>query len=258
MIKGGQRIATATGVMLADPHGLGNALRRVGESLLDAGESLFDQKYWSARGELSIVSGGRGSAWFVGPAAHPLVLRHYRRGGLIARLSQDRYWWTGEDRVRAFAEWRLLEYLAKRGLCVPKPVAAWYRRAGLTYRCDLITQRIADTQSLSAALAQGPLPESTWRAIGAAIARLHSHGVDHADLNAHNILLDSKAAISVIDFDRGRLRRPGAWTSRNLRRLQRSLAKIAVSLLPGRFTSAAWNQVLVGYQPGYQAGHQAG
>src|SRR5450631_118687 len=124
VIKGGQRIATATGVMLADPHGLGNALRRAGESLFDAGESLFDMKYWSARGELSMVSGGRGSAWFVGPAAHPLVLRHYRRGGFIARLSQDRYWWMGEDRVRAFAEWRLLEYLAERGLRVPKPVAA--------------------------------------------------------------------------------------------------------------------------------------
>ena len=254
MIKGGQRIATATGVMLADPHGLGNALRRAGESLFDAGESLFDMKYWSARGELSMVSGGRGSAWFVGPAAHPLVLRHYRRGGFIARLSQDRYWWMGEDRVRAFAEWRLLEYLAERGLRVPKPVAACYQRAGLTYRCDLITQRIVDTQSLSVALAHGPLPESTWRAIGAAIARLHSHGVDHADLNAHNILLDSKAVISVIDFDRGRLRRPGAWTSRNLRRLQRSLAKISVSLPPGRFSPAAWNHVLAGYQAGYQAG----
>jgi 3-deoxy-D-manno-octulosonic acid kinase len=260
MIKGGQRIATATGVMLADPHGLGNAqqsagapLLDAGESLLDAGESLFDQKYWSARGELEQVSGGRGSAWFVGPTAHPLVLRHYRRGGFIARLSQDRYWWMGEDRVRAFAEWRLLEYLAQRGLPVPKPVAAWYQRIGPTYRCDLITQRIADTQSLSAALAHGPLPETTWRAVGAAIARLHKHGVDHADLNAHNILLDSKAVVSVIDFDRGRLRRPGAWTSRNLRRLQRSLAKISVNLPRGRFTPAAWNQVLAGYQAEDQA-----
>jgi 3-deoxy-D-manno-octulosonic acid kinase len=241
MIKGGQRIATATGVMLADPNGLGNPQP-------SAAESLFDPNYWSARRELSIVSGGRGSAWFVGPAAQPLVLRHYRRGGFIARLSQDRYWWSGEDRVRAFAEWRLLDYLAQRGLRVPKPVAAFYRRAGMTYRCDLITQRIVNAQSLSAALARTPLPENTWRSIGTAIVRLHSHGVDHADLNAHNILLDDKPDISVIDFDRGRLRAPGQWTLGNLRRLERSLAKISMSLPPDRFTPAAWQQLLAGYQ----------
>jgi 3-deoxy-D-manno-octulosonic acid kinase len=243
MIKGGQRIATATGVMLADPNGLGNPQQ-------SAAESLFDPNYWSARRELCMVSGGRGSAWFVGPATQGWVLRHYRRGGFIARLSQDKYWWSGEDRVRAFAEWRLLDYLAQRGLRVPKPVAAFYRRAGMTYRCDLITQRIMDAQSLSAALAQSAIPESTWRAIGAAIAGLHSHGVDHADLNAHNILLDAGQGISVIDFDRGRLRAPGRWRSGNLRRLQRSLAKISMSLPPDRFTPAGWKQLLAGYEAG--------
>jgi tRNA A-37 threonylcarbamoyl transferase component Bud32 len=150
--------------------------------------------------------------------------------------------------VRAFAEWRLLDYLAQRGLQVPKPVAAFYRRAGMTYRCDLITERVPDAQSLSATLAGSPLPQSAWRAIGAAIARLHVHGVDHADLNAHNILLDANQNISVIDFDRGRLRAPGRWTLRNLRRLEHSLAKISMSLPPDRFTPAAWEQLLAGYQ----------
>jgi tRNA A-37 threonylcarbamoyl transferase component Bud32 len=87
-----------------------------------------------------------------------------------------------------------------------------------------------------------------WRAIGAAIARLHRHGVDHADLNAHNILLDKNAAVSVIDFDRGRLRAPGAWTASNLSRLQRSLTKIAAGLPPDRYTPDSWQQLLAGYQ----------
>ena len=255
MIKGGQRIATATGVMLADPNGLGNPLK-------SAAESLFDPCYWSARGELSSVSGGRGSAWFIGPAPQPWVLRHYRRGGFIARISLDRYWWLGEDRVRAFAEWRLLEYLVQRGLRVPRPVAAGYRREGATYRCDLITERIMGTQTLSAALtssslASGSIEESTWRAIGSAVARLHGQGVnlngqgvDHADLNAHNILLDGDATVSVIDFDRARLRSPGAWAAKNLQRLRRSLMKISAALPPGRFTDAAWAQVLAGYRAG--------
>jgi tRNA A-37 threonylcarbamoyl transferase component Bud32 len=241
MIKGGQRIATATGVMLSDPHGLGNEQPA-------ASEALFDPDFWAVRGELSAVSGGRGSAWFVGSSAHPWVLRHYRRGGLMARISEDRYWWSQEDRVRSFAEWRLLFYLAQRGLNVPKPVAAFYRRDRWTYRCDLITERISQSQTLSAALQAGAPTESTWRAVGAAVARLHRHGVDHADLNAHNILLDSTGIVSVIDFDRGQLRAPGAWTSRNLARLERSLQKIAVALPPDRFTPASWKELLIGYQ----------
>jgi 3-deoxy-D-manno-octulosonic acid kinase len=241
MINGGQRIATATGVMLADPNGLGNPQHR-------AEERLFDPDFWSARGELEGVSGGRGSAWFIGSAANPWVLRHYRRGGFIARIFADRYLWAGEDRVRAFAEWRLLAHLARRGLQVPKPVAAFYRRSGPTYRCDLITERIVHSQSLSAALASRALAQSTWRTIGAAIARLHAQGVDHADLNAHNILLDDRDAVSVIDFDRGRLRAPGAWASRNLSRLHRSLAKVTRALPADRFTPASWAELSAGYE----------
>jgi 3-deoxy-D-manno-octulosonic acid kinase len=241
MIKGGERIASETGVMLADPHSLGNAQQ-------GASEALFDPDFWLARGELAAVSGGRGSAWFVGSSAHPWVLRHYRRGGLMARISEDRYWWSVEDRVRSFSEWRLLHYLSQRGLNTPKPVAAFYRRERWTYRCDLITERILQAQALSAALEPGALSAGIWRAVGAAIARLHRHGVDHADLNAHNILLDSSGMVSVIDFDRGQLRPPGAWTSRNLARLKRSLQKIAAAMPPDRFTPASWKELLAGYQ----------
>ncbi len=203
MMNGGRRIATATGAMLSDPACLGNLPR-------DAAEAQFDPEFWRARGELSAAIGGRGSAWFIGAGERQWVLRHYRRGGFIARWSRDVYVWMGEDRVRAFAEWRLLEFMRQRGLPVPKPVAARYGRAGMCYRCDLITERIADAEPLSSALANGALEEPAWRAVGAAVARLHRAGVDHADLNAHNILLDPKGAVSVIDFDRGRLHTAGA------------------------------------------------
>jgi 3-deoxy-D-manno-octulosonic acid kinase len=254
MSKDGQRIATATGVMLADPNGLGN-------EHLNAGESLFDPNFWSARNEIAAVAAGRGSAWFIGPAPHRWVLRHYRRGGFIANISQDRYFWAGEDRVRAFAEWRLLEYLTQRNLQVPKPVAAFYRRSGPTYRCDLITLRIPRAQPLSAVLAAAPAPAPApaaavkWREIGRAIARLHRLGVDHADLNAHNILVGHSidggvSGVSILDFDRGRLRAPGKWAAANLARLQRSLTKISASLPQDRFTAANWNELMAGYEAG--------
>jgi len=226
--------------MLADPDSLGNLAQ-------DAAESLFDPEFWRSRGELLEVRGGRGSAWFIASGARQWVLRHFRRGGFIARWSRDAYVWMGEDEVRAFAEWRLLDLLKRRGLPVPQPVAARYQRSGLRYRCDLITQRIVDAEPLSAALAQGALPEPSWRAVGATIAQLHGAGADHADLNAHNILLDAKGAVSVIDFDRGRLRTQGAWTARNLRRLRRSLTKISRDLPPGRFSDVTWDWLMAGY-----------
>ena len=236
-----RRIATATGAMLSDPACIGNLPE-------DAQESLFDPKFWRARGELDAVTGGRGSAWFVRSGDRQWVLRHFRRGGVIARLSQDVYLWTGEHRVRAFAEWELLGVLTQRGLRVPKPVAARYQRRGLFYRCDLITERIFDAQPLSALLAHGALVEAQWRAIGKAVASLHRAGVDHADLNAHNVLLDADSVVSVIDFDRGRLRAPGTWASRNLRRLYRSLTKVTLRLPSDRFSDAAWNWLLAGYE----------
>ena len=42
-------------------------------------------------------TGGRGAACFIEADGRNLVLRHYRRGGLIARLSADRYLWRGAD-----------------------------------------------------------------------------------------------------------------------------------------------------------------
>jgi 3-deoxy-D-manno-octulosonic acid kinase len=220
--------------MLSDPVCLGNLLE-------DAQEALFDPEFWRRRGELSDAAAGRGSAWFIDSGEHRWVLRHFRRGGFIARWSKDVYLWAGEDRVRAFAECRLLEILSQRGLPVPKPVAARYQRTLFGYRCDLITQRIADAEPLSAALARGALAESAWRAVGAAVAQLHGAGVDHADLNAHNILIGTDG-VSVIDFDRARVRANGTWTSRNLERLRRSLVKLGV------YSDTTWDWLMAGYK----------
>lgn len=220
--------------MLSDPACIGNLPQ-------SAQEALFDPEYWRRRGELQEAAGGRGSAWFIASGARQWALRHFRRGGFIARLSKDRYVWTGENRVRAFAEWRLLDLLTQYRLPVPKPVAARYRRSGLLYRCDLITQRIAGAEPLSALLTRGALPAQRWHTVGTAVGRLHRAGVDHADLNAHNILLDAKGAVTVIDFDRGRLRAQGRWAARNLQRFRRSLVKI------GHFSEDAWEWFMSGY-----------
>ena len=66
-----------------------------------------------------------------------------------------------------------------------------------------------------------------WESTGRLVARFHRAGLDHADLNAQNILFDATGHGWLIDFDRGRLRIPAtAWREQNLARLKRSLLKL--------------------------------
>ena len=207
---------------------------------------LFDREAWRDRGALEEASGGRGTVAFVRDGGRRWVLRHYRRGGLVARLLDDAYLWTGADRTRSFREWRLLRELRAAGLPVPAPVAARYERDGLVYRADLLTEELPTRLTLGRSLQQAPLAASTWRALGACIGRLHAHGVHHADLNVHNLLLGAGDAVYVLDFDRGRVRARGAWEQAVLARLQRSLRKVSADLPPGRFDDAAWQSLLAG------------
>ncbi len=173
---------------------------------------------------------GRGTAWFLSVQSRAWVLRHYRRGGAVSALSRDRYWWSGEEDTRPFAEWQLTYHLHRAGLPVAAPIAARYRKQGFAYRGDIITERLPDVRSLAQALQDASLSLLTWIAVGRCLRRFHDAGVCHADLNAHNILLgqtDAPPRVYLIDFDRGTLRKPGFWQDANLVRLRRSLEKIS-------------------------------
>jgi 3-deoxy-D-manno-octulosonic acid kinase len=213
--------------------------------------AFFDPEWWRARDALLGSARGRGQAVFVRHGESELVLRHYRRGGLPARLSRDRFVWTGLKATRAWREWRLTAELYGRGLPVPRPVAARVVRHGLFYTADIITRRIPAARSLAERLSAGPLPPLSWEAIGRSLRRFHENGLDHADLNAHNILLDETGGVFLIDFDRGRLRpAQRAWQQRNLARLKRSLEKLR-RLVPGfAFGDDAWAGLLAGYAGG--------
>lgn len=210
------------------------------------GPAIFDLEGWRDRGSLAQSAGGRGTVAFLQDDTRRWVLRHYRRGGLIARVSADRYLWFGEGRVRSFREWRLLRRLAGWRLPVPVPVAARYERLGLTYSADLITEELPTRLTLAQALRAAPLDAAGWRSIGSCIGQFHARGVQHADLNAHNVLLGDASAVYVLDFDRGRVRARGAWEQSVLRRLHRSLQKVTQGLPPDRFSEQQWQWFIEG------------
>ncbi|MDO4709324.1 MAG: 3-deoxy-D-manno-octulosonic acid kinase [Pseudomonadota bacterium] len=190
---------------------------------------LPDWFYPSHWGEATqpVAQGGRGAAWFIDSGCRQWLLRHYLRGGLVAKLSRDAFLWQGADKVRSFAEFRLLQRLLALGLPVPRPVAALYRRHGLGYRAAILLQRLADVQTFAHRVVHEG-DAAPWQAAGRVVARFHRAGLNHADLNAYNLLFDDTGKAWMIDFDKSRLQTPGSsWQAANLARLRRSLLKVA-------------------------------
>lgn len=219
-------------------------------------EAPLDADTWRHQGAWTDTVGGRGSAGFIrhgGPGNPGLVLRHYRRGGLVARLLHDRYLGRNPFTSRAMREFSLLAQLRDAGLPVPQPVAARCQRVNaFSYRADLLLVRIADAPSLAEHLGRGqPLPLAHWQSVGQTIARLHQQFVDHVDLNAHNLLIDPQGQVWLIDFDRCRRRStppPAAWAQRNLDRLLRSLRKLQARQRDFAFSDADWQALTEAYR----------
>ena len=190
-------------------------------------QEWFDPGYWGAAAS-AVTTGGRGAAHFIDAPFGACVLRHYRRGGWAARVSAASYFWQGEKHVRSVAEFRLTREALARGVSAPVPVAACYWRRGLGYRAALLMRRLPGTRTLADLALDGAAP---WEAAGMLVARTHRAGLDHADLNADNLLFDATQTGWVIDLDRARLREPAeGWRERNLARLSRSLLKRRGSL----------------------------
>jgi 3-deoxy-D-manno-octulosonic acid kinase len=213
----------------------------------EPGPLLFDPVYWERQGRLAGHAVGRGSALLLETDFGPAVLRQYLRGGWPARISRDRYLFTGFTRARPMVEFNMLASLTIAGLPVPEPLAALCERKGLYYRGWLLTRRILGAFPLADRLAERSADRAFWRRMGREIRRFHNAGVVHADLNARNILLGPDDAIHLVDFDRARISAENARAfAGNLMRLKRSLKKLWPPSGRERLDSC-WDDLLLGY-----------
>lgn len=209
----------------------------------------FSPGFWEGRAR-PVTSGGRGGAWFIETEPAGMVLRHYRRGGLMARLAEKTYLFTGFDQARSLAEFRLLGQLRSLDLPVPEAVAAiaWKYRL-IWYRAAILVKRIPGAVTFSDCPRLGEV--SIWQLLGQVIRRFHDNGVDHVDLNCDNILVAEKK-IYLIDFDRCKLvpesdnEESSAWKLRNLERLHRSVRKRCPDLSPAQRENL-WQHLLKAY-----------
>jgi len=216
---------------------------------------LFDRAALERDGRvLGEAGAGRGNTVFIDWHGTQLVLREYLRGGAARHLSRRHYVSFGLQRSRPMREFRLLCELEARGLPVSPAYAAQRTRCGPLERGMLITCRVPGETLATRLVGSGGVGDGALlAAVGVCVARFHRQGVRHADLNAHNIIvqdLDSGPRVTLIDFDRGRIDarladvpEPSRCAQANLHRLARSfdrLLEAAAARRAAEQVGAAW------------------
>ncbi|MEM8498481.1 MAG: 3-deoxy-D-manno-octulosonic acid kinase [Pseudomonadota bacterium] len=173
------------------------------------------------------VESGRGKVHFFEHHGRKLVLRQYRRGGLVGALVKRSYLWLGLENSRPFTELKLLVELQRLPVNACKPYAARIVRNGLVYQAQLITEQVTDSQTLGELLQNAQASNQVLQLAGEVIRAMHDANIHHADLNASNILIGNGEAV-LIDFDRGSVRSSARldWRGANIERLRRSINKL--------------------------------
>lgn len=208
----------------------------------------FNSRIWAQRSSIVGFAEGRGTTFFVQHQGRDFVLRHYQRGGLVSKISNEKYLWLGLRFSRPWREWALLEKMREKGLPVPAPAAINVVRKGFSYTADIMMHRIPHSRTLMHILMTEELTEGYWISIGSVIRRFHEEGVYHADLNVNNIMLDDGGRCYLIDFDKCGIRKGKLkWQKENLLRLKRSLNKISNNEKTFHFSDMNWRSLLRGY-----------
>lgn len=189
------------------------------------------------------------------PSGARLVVRRYRRGGMLRWVNRTHYFGGN----RAFDELRATERARAGGVRAPLVVAAIERPGRLAgYRAWLATVFIPGAHDLAAWLHHSGADEERRLLVLAEAGRqmglMHEAGVAHPDVNLRNLLVagDLGAEVYVIDFDRASVTAEPvarARRERHLRRLARSARKLRVIV-----SHAEWVAFEAGYGDGWPAG----
>jgi 3-deoxy-D-manno-octulosonic acid kinase len=197
---------------------------------IERGERLHDaaarqaQALLRGRGPVPVVSTSRGQ-W---------VVRHYRRGGRAARLLNDRFFRVGL--ARPLREARASGEVRRRGIPTPRVVGGAVYPGGPFYRADLVTEYVPDAVDLARLLFEEDHDAEervdVLVGVGRLVARAAVAGVEHADLNARNVLIETLPGGTIpllLDLDRCRVHPAGLRGEPDvmIERLSRSLRKHA-------------------------------
>lgn len=160
----------------------------------------------------------------------PLVVREYRKGGLLRGVRGRRF----RGRLRPLDELVLHRRLLGAQVPVADAVGAVALRGATGWRGFLLMREVEVAIDLEAFLYDpsvhpGVFPREALAEAGRAVRALHDAGVSHADLHPKNLLLEGRTGrVLVIDLDRARAHDgplPDATRLENLVRLGRAVEK---------------------------------
>ncbi|MGD9762982.1 MAG: lipopolysaccharide kinase InaA family protein [Candidatus Binatia bacterium] len=177
------------------------------------------------------LEGGRGAAAaFALDSRLSVVLRPYRRGGLVARFNQARYLGFSP---RPFEELRTATAISAAGVPTPEPLgAAVLWDCPGVYRGAVATREVAGASNLWRHLQSVAVPAraAACAAAAAAARQLHHAGALHPDLNLQNFLVRAGGGgleAWLIDLDGVRFAPVTARARRNaFERVCRSIRKL--------------------------------
>lgn len=130
----------------------------------------------------------------------PVVVKHYRRGGLLANLITQYY--VTAARARSRIEFEQMQLVRMMGVQAPEPVACAYR--GLfVYKAWLVTREVPQVRTMVEFSQKSP------DRIAAVMTKLEQqldilvdNRIVHADFHPGNILIDDREQVYIIDFDK--------------------------------------------------------
>jgi hypothetical protein len=148
--------------------------------------------------------------------AGDVVLRPYRRGGLVRHVNAGIYW----DRARFQREFQAHRALWAAGLPTVEPLGwAWRPRL---WGCEgVFLTRLAQAAPWPRSWEPGVLPQ-----LRTLLEALCAWGLHAPDLNATNVLVQPSGAILTLDWDRARWAPGEDLMGRYRERLLRSLHKL--------------------------------
>jgi len=154
-----------------------------------------------------------------------VVIKHYRRGGLMQYIIKNGYFKLGK--TRAQREFELLHTVRDLGVHVPEPIAFAYR-GRLLYQAWLITRLINEPLSLARmSLNDQQRTRQVMASVIEQINRLIGNGIWHVDLHPGNVVIDRKDRVFLLDFDKGKVyhRNKTKLRHRYINRWQRAVKK---------------------------------
>ena len=154
-----------------------------------------------------------------------VVIKHYRRGGLLRYFIKQRYLKLGK--TRAQIEFKLLQVVRNLGINAPEPVA-YAHRGCIFYQAWLVSRAIKHPLSLALlSLKDEKKTRQAMESVIGQISVLIQNGILHVDLHPGNIVVDGAGQIFIVDFDKGQIHHSSTEKLRNryLTRWQRAVTK---------------------------------